>query len=53
MSTYIAKFNSRESAFSYASHGHALTVMLGDDCRYWVVTMAYAAKLEKAGYQWA
>lgn len=53
MEMKIWKFKSRELAISFADRGHALAVILGDDDRFWVVTMAVAAKLERGGYQFA
>ena len=47
------KFSSRALAFSFANRGKGLVVILGDDGKYWVVTMRKAAELEKQGYEWA
>lgn len=47
------KFSSRALAFSFANRGKGLAVILGDDGKYWVVTMRKAAELEKQGYEWA
>lgn len=30
-----------------------MAVMMGDDERFWVVTMADAQRLDRAGYEWA
>jgi hypothetical protein len=50
----IKRFVSRETAFnSLENCEKASAVMLGDDERYWVVTMADAARLERMGYEWA
>ncbi|SNX54868.1 hypothetical protein [Thermoanaerobacterium sp. RBIITD] len=47
------KFESRELAFSFANRCiKSMAVMLGDDENFWVVTLADAAVLEKAGYEW-
>lgn len=46
-------YNHRE--FAFASLERAVkpcwVVMLGDNCKYWVVCMSDAAKLERAGYE--
>ena len=48
------KFNSRETAFSFARGcKKSMAVMLGDDEMFWVVCMADAARMERAGYEWA
>ena len=47
------RFASRELAFRFADHSGGMAVMLGDDGRYWVATMADCARLEAQGYQWA
>ncbi|AYO30613.1 hypothetical protein D2962_08245 [Biomaibacter acetigenes] len=48
------KFKSREKAFSFANRCiKSMAVMMGDDERFWVVTLTDAARLEKAGYEWA
>ena len=48
------KFNSRERAFAFANHCEkAMAVMLGDDAKFWVVCLADAARMERAGYEWA
>lgn len=46
------KFNSLALANSFADKA-GWVVMLGDDCRFWVVCFADAAKLERAGYEFA
>ena len=49
-----ACYSDRELAFASLDHAvKPLRVMLGDDCRYWVVTPADAQRLERAGYEWA
>jgi hypothetical protein len=45
-------FRDEASAFSAASHAKARTVMLGEDA-FWVVCLADAARLEKAGFEYA
>jgi len=47
------KFSSLALANSFANNAiKAMAVMMGDDNKFWVVTMADAARLEKAGYEW-
>ena len=46
-------FRSRELAMSAARRCKASTVMLGENERYLVVCLADAAKMEKAGYEYA
>jgi len=49
-----AKYLSRTLAFaSVAHHAKAVAVMLGDDNRFWVVCLADAARLERAGIEFA
>ena len=49
-----AEFNSRKLAFSSLDHYvKPARVMLGDNGKYWVVSPADAARLEKAGYEYA
>jgi len=43
---------SEEIAFSIANSTKAGTVMLGEGA-YWVVCLADAARLDRAGYEWA
>ncbi|MBN8597224.1 MAG: hypothetical protein J0L78_06080 [Planctomycetes bacterium] len=43
---------SESSAFAVADRTSASVVMLGEDA-FWVVCLADAAKLERAGYEWA
>ncbi len=47
------KFLDRDRAFSCAARTKGDVVMLGDDGRYWIVCMADAARLERAGIEWA
>jgi hypothetical protein len=48
------RFRERRHAFGFASHAaKSQRVMLGDDGRYWVVTPADAARLERMGYEYA
>lgn len=46
-------YRSEELAWSAANRMKAGVVMLGDDCRFWVVCLADADRLEKAGYEFA
>jgi hypothetical protein len=49
-----ARFRDRALAESWAGHAaKAQVVMLGDDGRYWVVSPADAARLERLGYEYA
>jgi hypothetical protein len=52
----VDRFRSRDLAVSYA-YGPGvkkpLAVMLGDDARYWVATLADCSRLESMGYEWA
>lgn len=48
-----AKFRSLTMAKSYAYHAiKSMAVLQGDDGFFWVSTLAVAARLEKAGYEW-
>ena len=48
------KFTSLANANNFVNNAiKAMAVMMGDDNRFWVVTMADAQRLEKAGYEWA
>jgi hypothetical protein len=50
----IYKFVSLANANSFVQHCvKPMWVMLGDDMRFWVVTPADAARLERAGYEFA
>ena len=52
MNFTAAKFNSLANARSYSDRTvKASMVILGDDMKFWVVTMAVAAKLLTAGYE--
>lgn len=47
------KFVSLASAQRFVDHAiKAMAVMMGDDGKFWVVTMADAQRLEKVGYEW-
>jgi len=46
-------FRNLGNARSYAARGKCSVVMLGDDERFWVVCLADAARLERAGLEWA
>jgi hypothetical protein len=49
-----ARFIDRQLAFEHAATTvKPHRVMLGDDGRYWVVTPADAARLERMGYEYA
>ena len=48
------RFTRRDLAFANADRsGKGRAVLLGDDGRYWVVTLADAARLERWGYEFA
>lgn len=47
----IWKFRNRELALSFAERGRCLAVVLGDDLKFWVVTIAHAARLERLGFE--
>lgn len=48
------RYNDRDLAFQSAAHGvKPLWVMLGDDEKFWVVTPADAARMERMGYEYA
>ncbi len=50
----VAGFKSRDLAFSFAYRcTKRMGVMLGDNGRFWVATMADCARLEADGYEWA
>jgi hypothetical protein len=50
----VARLADRLAAFRYAARpGTPLRVLLGDDGRYWAATPADAARLERAGYEYA
>ena len=49
----IARFSRRDLAFSCSDRSKGTAVILGDDSRFWVVSMKNAARLERAGYEWA
>lgn len=49
---YVAKFSSLALAQSFADRGtKAMMVILGDDSRFWVTTMAGAERLIRQGYE--
>ena len=50
MKTY--KFSNRNLAQSFAYRTDNLVIFHGDDGKFWVVTPAQAAKLERQGYEW-
>ena len=48
------KFSSLAIANQFVNQAiKSMAVMMGDDGKFWVVTMADAQRLEKAGYEWA
>ena len=48
----IYRFVTSERAFGFADHAvKNMMVILGDDDRYWVVTMANGERLLRAGYE--
>ena len=48
------KFSSLATAKSFADKAvKTMAVMLGDDSKFWVVSMAESQRLERAGYEWA
>lgn len=49
----IYRFTSLALAQSFADRKQGRAVMLGDDERFWVVSMADAQRLERQGYEWA
>jgi len=52
MNFTAAKFNSLANARSYTDRTvKASMIILGDDMKFWVVTMAVAAKLLAGGYE--
>ena len=54
MNFTAAKFNSLANARSYSNRTTKVSmIVLGDDCKFWVVTMAVASKLLAAGYELA
>lgn len=49
-----AKFNSLRLALDFAARCHKVhMVIMGDDMKFWVVTMAVAQRLVKQGYELA
>ena len=48
------KFSSLALAQGFAEKAvKSMAVMMGDDNKFWVVTMADAQRLERVGYEWA
>ena len=48
----LGKFNSEKLAKSFSNRTIKMSmIILGDDGKYWVVTMAQGARLERQGYQ--
>jgi hypothetical protein len=49
-----SRFSNRESAFNYSNRTIKMSlVMLGCDCKFWVVCPADATRLLKQGYEYA
>jgi hypothetical protein len=52
MNEMLGKFNSEKLARSFSNRTTKMSViMLGDDGKFWVVTMAESVRLFKAGYE--
>ena len=52
MNFTAVKFNSLANARSYSNRtAKVSTIVLGDDCKFWVVTPAVASTLIAAGYE--
>ena len=50
----LGKFNSRQTAISFKNHTIPMsTIILGDDNKYWVVTIGKMESLLRAGYELA
>ena len=49
----IERYISLANAQYAVANRRGYAVMLGDDNRFWVVTLADAQRLERAGYEWA
>jgi hypothetical protein len=48
------KFTSLSTANNFVNNAiKSMAVMMGDDNKFWVVTMVDAQRLEKVGYEWA
>ena len=48
----LGKFNSQTLAENFSNRTHKMSaIMLGDDNRFWVVTLAVMQKLLKQGYE--
>lgn len=48
----LGKFNKLSTAINFSNRtDKASAIVLGDDNKLWVVTLAQMTKLEKAGYQ--
>lgn len=48
----VSKFNSLANAKSFAANcKKAQMIIMGDDGKFWVAAMGFAAKLEKLGYE--
>jgi hypothetical protein len=52
INSQVSKFNSLALAKGFANRCiKASMVVMGDDSKYWVCSMSFAAKLERAGYE--
>jgi hypothetical protein len=49
----IEKYIELANANFAVKNRRGYAVMLGDDNRFWVVTLADAQRLERVGYEWA
>jgi len=50
----LGKFNSRQTAESFKNHTIPMSaIVLGDDNKYWVVTIGKMESLLKSGYELA
>ena len=50
----IWKFNNRNNALNFANRAEkAHAIILGDDGKFWVTTLAAAEQLHRNGYTWA
>jgi hypothetical protein len=49
--TTALKYRSRQNAERVAFDGKGLAVVMGDDSRYWVVSLADAQRLSRQGFE--
>ena len=47
----VFRFSTLASATSFVANGRGMAVVMGDDARFWVVTVADAQRLVRAGYE--